>query len=120
MKNDDVLVTISIPTSITIQTVKHLLSAAFEGGSNSWVNCIDSNSVEPLRENVPFIDGGWLKLKTIDEETYFITLDSIKIGLQAFANGCPIQFEDVVADEWDADTGDMLLQYICFGKMTYC
>jgi len=128
MKDTDILMTISVPTSIPVQRVKDLLCNAIEGGSNYWCQSMDRRggipiAVAPFRNDVPFVEGGWLEVIEMadvgEENKIRLDLESIKKGLQIFAEKYPNHFADFLNFNDDATTGDVFLQCCCFGEAIY-
>lgn len=51
---------------------------------------------------------------------YRLTDAAIRRGLQLFAVECPKRFDDLLGDcNWDAETGDLLVQLCVFGEVLY-
>jgi len=128
MKDSDILTIIAKPVNITVQRVKDLLYNAIEGGSNYWVGTLDrmggiSQEAAPYRQDVPFVEGGWLELEEQEQsgkaKTFRIDLNTIKAGLEVMAKKYPKHFTNFIAENDDAETGDVFLQCICFGELVY-
>ena len=54
-----------------------------------------------------------------DNGKYEVGLPELKKALQLMAVEDSKHFADILADDYDADTGDVLIQYACFGKVIY-
>jgi len=126
MKDTETL--ISLPMPITVERVKDLLCCAIEGGSNYWCKYMDrmggiSPTQAEYRQDVPFVEGGWLEVTEDENEgegrTFRLDLDAIKKGLQVFAVKYPRHFADFITQNDDATTGDVFLQCCCFGDAIY-
>ena len=130
MKDTDTL-TINPSHKITVERIKDLLCNAIEGGSGYWIKTLDRMGgidceQARYRQDVPFVEGGWLELVELNEEwqnatafKYRIDLEVIKTGLTIFAAKYPRHFADFIAENDDADTGDIFLQCCCFGEAIY-
>lgn len=113
--------------NITIELHERMLhdqvTAAIEGGSNYWAQIT-------VGKHLP----GWsnyftAKFKIIeisDEErgafsgqTYELSIEKLKKGLELMAKHSPHHFADVVKETGDAVTGDVTVQYALFGHIVY-
>lgn len=131
MQITDVVATIPVPINITVERVQDLLCNAIEGGSNYWVDTLDrdgktTRAEAQYRQEVPFVEGGYLTLVEQGEDApdgkgrvFKIDLEAIKKGLAVFAEKYPKMFADFIAENDDAETGDTFLQCICFGEAIY-
>ncbi len=128
MTTTETLVTIPVALNIPVQRVKDLLCNAIEGGSNYWVSTLDrcggiTREQAEYRQDVPFVEGGWLELEEQEQsgktKTFRIDLAAITKGLVAMAEKYPRHFGDFIAENDDAETGDVFLQCICFGETIY-
>lgn len=129
MKTTDIVATIPVPVQITVERVKDLLCNAIEGGSNYWVDTLDrmggiTREQAEYRQDVPFVEGGWLELVEGEEDCgkgrkFRIDLEAIKKGLTVMAEKYPKAFADFINENDDAETGDIFLQCICFGEAIY-
>ena len=128
MTTTETLVTIPVTLNIPEQRVKDLLCNAIEGGSNYWVGTLDrcggiTRAQAEYRQDVPFVEGGWLELEEQEqsgsEKTFKIDRAAIIKGLAVMAEKYPRHFGDFISENDDAETGDVLLQCICFGELVY-
>lgn len=128
MKLTDIVQTVQVPVNITAERLSDLLCNAIEGGSNYWCTAIDRNNATreqaEYRNEVPFVEGGFLTLDWCDNDEgekgiKKIDLDAVKKGLTVFAEKCPRQFADFIAENDGAETGDCFLQCIVFGEVVY-
>jgi hypothetical protein len=124
--------TIMVPYNVTIDRIKDLLTSAFEGGSNYWVECServgeakDRKQAEYLCD-APFIKDGYLKIKEEGHEAkdgrggwFNIDPKTIAEGLVIMAKKYPNAWSDFVSENDDAGTGDTFLQCVCFGEEIY-
>jgi hypothetical protein len=132
----DIQVTQTI--SITDQRISDLLCTAFEGGSNYWYVIEKFNKPEGAPELQPR-EGNDVVYKHLDyplTEGYSLTIadkndktttfknatlnrESLAEGLQVMSDKYPKHFADFVAENDDADTGDVFLQCCCFGEVIF-
>ena len=121
-------VTVTIPTTVTYQRLSDLLCNAIEGGSNYWCTTIDrkggiTKEQAPYRQDVPFVDGGWLDVDWCDRDdapVKRIDLEAVKKGLTVMAEKYPQHYSNFLMENDDAETGDVFLQCIVFGDVIYC
>ena len=122
---------------VSLQRVAYALCAALEGGINYWVTDIvdivppeytfaDESNDDPecghYRHELPCNPGGALIITADDDEpgkTYRLDLDSLATGLQVMHSKYPNHFTDMVEENEDADTGDVLVQCCLFGETVY-
>lgn len=114
--------------------VADLLVAAFEGGANYWIGRMDvvsqgdgqfgSNDVNnddyyPMCVLAP-IRGGKLRI-TPDDDDKAYTLDraAIQRGLQLMRTKYHRHWADFMTCDYDATTGDVLLQLAVLGDIVY-
>ena len=105
----------------TDSTIRELLICALEGGSNYW--CIVQNDDHQGLQD-PLVAGQALVIgdaEDPDDHTKNKHLDRglIEGGLQLMAEKHPKVFAEILADDIDADTGDIFLQYCLFGEVIY-
>ena len=115
---------ITLEHEVSLQRIQDLLVGAFEGGSNYWIDRINTESVPPVLEfkmeemedetvyNIPVNKGGALNIKVYDyeEPVQNLTLESISEGLKLMASKYPRHFKDFIESNEDADTSDVFLQ----------
>jgi len=118
-------VTVTVTHEISVERIKDLLCTAIEsGGSNYWCNTMDrmggiTRAQATYRQDVPFVEGGWLDVRDDDGGKHRLDLEAIKKGLNIFAEKCPTHFADFIAENDDAETGDCFLQCCLFGDVIY-
>ena len=124
--------------TISRQLLAEVLCCALEGGSNYWYRldqCVEPTvwefSSEPSPENkgehwahdYPFNPGGALLISSALEDSSHKTrcLDAVAIqwGLITMAQKYPSHLSDLFREEFDAETGDVLLQCSLFGELIY-
>lgn len=144
--NETIPVVVTIKTNVSVERIKDMFCCAIEGGSNYWCSSIDrmggiTQEQAPFREDVPFVEGGWLrvieheaamhksantpatrykeKIDGIEYECYRLDLSAICKGIQTFAEKYPDAFMDLQNGNDDAETGDIFLQCCLFGEAIY-
>ena len=132
MNANDVFLTVERPVNITVERVKDLLTCAFEGGSNYWVEVAErigeakDRKQAPFLCDAPFVKDGYLKIKEEGSEAkhgkggwFNIDPKTLAEGLKVMALKYPKQFQDFIDENDDAETGDTFLQCVCFGEAIY-
>ena len=138
----------TVETEITDKTVANLLCCAFEGGSGYWCRIMDYKkpSGEFVKSYFDFSDPDWVDPKyisyplssdgavvcravddcedeTADEDGNYVPLvlnrEAIERGLSLMHKNHPSTFADIIAENEDADTGDIFLQYCLLGEVVY-
>ena len=110
---------------ITDQIIKDVLSCALEGGSNYWYEIVEFGNPDKIEckfehLDLPMSDAGYLIIKAKeDDPTYRLERITIQQGLQLMSMKYPSQFQDLVNENSDAETGDILLQLSLFGELVY-
>jgi len=132
---------VKVEIQIDLKQIAYLLCCAMEGGSNYWYfipkykkpdNPIAiMNADDPHPEIYPHIDyalqeGGGIYVDDSQvgeegtlEEPFLLDLESIKKGLMVMAEKYPYHFQNFMAENEDADTGDCFLQCCVFGELVY-
>ena len=129
-------ITIAVPTEITIERLKDLLCAAFEGGIDYWgfAKHISLDERDELKTEFyherPAMGGS---LTILDNETQeelgILDMKSMEQALQYMADGtdkngkdCPHfkkHLADVIRENEDANTGDLFVQLAVMGEIVY-
>jgi hypothetical protein len=117
-------VTVTLTHEISESRIRDLFCNAIEGGSNYWCNSMDrkgniSREQAPYRQDVPFVEGGWLDVRDDDGGKHRVDREAIVKGLKTLAEKYPKHFADFLSENDDAETGDVFLQCICFGEVIY-
>jgi hypothetical protein len=126
---------VEITTKVLVKNedIESLLCTALEGGSNYWYTITEfheppalvyrSDETEIFRHlDYPMNEGGYLMIgDKEDEEREPVKLDlaALHRGLQLMAEKYPDHFKDVVDENADAITGDVMLQLALFGEVVY-
>lgn len=127
---------ISFTVKVTPKQIRDQFCAAFEGGSNYWLQRAELKSCE----NKPIAkDGVWYGQERIFEGPFVIGLHyddprkeegngegfiaitefDVKLGLSAMAKNNSYQFKILIDGDGDTWTSDSFLQHIVFGKEIY-
>lgn len=128
---DTETITVTVPLQVPVERIKDLLTSAFEGGSNYWVEVAErigeakNNKDAPFLSDAPFVKDGYLKIKEDESESdtkggwFNIDPKTIAEGLKVMAQKYPKAWADFMNENDDAETGDIFLQCICFGEVIY-
>lgn len=114
---------IDVKTTHTLDKndIKNLLSGMRI--SHYW--CENAGEFDFISTQQKITDGGTHIAKEYDESDgkiiarYPVNLKTLKIGLQKMATEYPKHFADIVNDNDDADTADVLLQLSTIGELRY-
>jgi hypothetical protein len=128
---------IETKTTIADQRVKDLLCSAIEGGSNYWYVIVGyvyppgraredyKPEDDPRYMIVPLEVGGAVRFRTLDNDKidgtnqWQLDRDTIKRGFQIMHDKYPRHFTNFVAENDDAETGDVFLQCCLFGELVF-
>ena len=127
---------ITTQLEVTNETIRDLMSCAFEGGSNYWYTGMERGnpSTEPVSEELqkdwswPYLlptTGGSVTFSDAYEledgkvVTYTLDGESIKRGLRVMSKEFPARCLDSINDDMDANTGDVFLQCCVFSDVIY-
>ena len=113
---------------LTDEVISDVLCCAFEGGSNYW--CVikkygnpDNIKCEQRYLDLPLSEKGFVMIGTVDDGIADkpIRLDrkSIAKGLQLMQDKYPEHFNNILDDNFDAETGDVMLQMAVFKELVY-
>ncbi len=141
---DKVFTVVSAPVEITEERVKNLLCSALEGGSNFWYSNLRIGKLAEGLEEKDFQEGGkidpegfWhlsvpltpgceLELDASENDddkfkTYVLNREKILEGLVLFAesNTYRHHWRDFIAENDDAITADVFLQFCIFGEVIF-
>lgn len=111
-----------IEVEVSDERIKDVLIGAFEGGSNYWYWITDQSHKGHPADVIMDHEDGWVKIKD-DEEgcmgEFTLTKQALYDGLQKMANQYAFHFNDVMEENDDAVTADVLLQMALFGELVY-
>lgn len=131
-----------VEIEVSLQVISDTLCSAFEGGSNYWYH-IDEFIQPPLLTflsdralsnltgaparvfrhlDFPLNEGGSLTISDKEDRTAparTLNLATIATGLKVMAEKYPRHFADMMNEDGDAETGDVLLQCCLFGEVVY-
>jgi hypothetical protein len=122
-------------TEVSDQMIADVLCSGMEGGIGYWSEIQNDRYVKPKTlkfrlmkgETFPHIDyamnpGGAVIIKDIEREggkEYKLTLGKLRKGVQLMAQKYPDHFQNMVTENSDAITGDVLVQLSIFGELIY-
>jgi len=127
------------------EKIRGLLCCAFEGGSNYWymidkiiypagfrqADYREGGKAQPSAgywnwsQIVPLQKGGALVIETkakdeiAGKKKWVLDREAIARGLKVMREKYPKHFGDAMADDGDADTGDVFLQCCLFGELVF-
>jgi hypothetical protein len=115
------------------ETLLDAFISAFEGGSNYWYQIVehsgeykligDDTTVYDVLKSI--LDGctkSWVKIEAPEYpqiEAELVTHSKIIEGLKVMAMETPRHYSDIVTENADAETGDVFLQHVLFGKTIF-
>jgi hypothetical protein len=123
-----------MPIHTTIETpnqrIADLMITALEGGSNYWLLAarLDHPEDKTLLSEKPWYaspelyDNTALKIVFTEQEDakeHLVTSVEIANGTQLMAEQSPGHFADFIAENDDATTAEVWLQYVIFGEIVY-
>ena len=126
-----------IKTTISREVLEDIFVTALEGGSNYWY-CLHDDAVKSIRKAVPKEEDPYLStaiLKAIldhdvkvfindaeneDEVVGVITRGTMQSRLQILADSeCKWALDKHRREEGDADSADIVFQYLAMGEVIY-
>jgi hypothetical protein len=135
-------ISVKTEVKVSMQTLSSLLCSAFEGGTGYWCQIqgykvpgnerdaffslhLRPDDIEFKHIWVPLTAKGVMKLgEDADEEGKYdtkhdLTRSKVIKGLQVMAKDYNRHFQQVITDNFDAETGDVFVQCCLFGKVIY-
>lgn len=131
MADTEPTLTVTLPLPVTTRRIADLIVGAFEGGSGYWLNgarLLHGEAVaRPWYSCAAFYAlPDWRMRLTFDnphEGPDTATADvgpaELVAGLASMAEKSPAHFADWLADNDDAATSDVFIQYVIFGEVIY-
>lgn len=116
-------ITIKPAIKVPVERVAYTLCAALEGGSNYWIEGQTTNfdnmpaGVEWAHEAIAH--GAQFIFKIFEEDDYQKPEKTVAEALVLMATDHATHFKDMINENEDAETGDILFQLICFGEIVY-
>jgi len=116
--------TVKTVTEISAQRLDEVLDSAWAGGCNYFVERLERITTT-LDRALPWLGdhkGSGLCYRVMvgdDPETYQLDWKTLGEGLNVMARDFPKHFQDLVDENDDANTADILVQCSLFGKMIY-
>jgi hypothetical protein len=123
--------TFSVTTTIESQRIADLVTTAFEGGSNYWIETVSILKVPPKPEgedhsypwysfkNVYEDPDFQVKINVEDDDPVIFDHASIQRGLDYLSKNYPRHINDILQENDDAETADAFLQACLFGDIVY-
>ena len=134
--------TFNVPVTVTDQRISDLLCNALEGGSNYWYTitaytkptemvfqCMADTLPTQIFKHIdyPMNPGGSITIGDREDGrphgavfiNSVITKEVLLQGLRVMSEKYPRHFADFIAENDDAETGDVFLQCCCFGEIVY-
>ena len=101
------------------ETIGDLIVTALEGGSNYWICTvfIERAGQEDYWE-AP-LNGGAIHIKELEGQLYTLDEESINRGVATMADDHPWHWDNLIKDEWDAETADVFIQCCAIGELTF-
>ncbi len=129
----------TITTDIPINQIRGLLCNAFEGGSNYWYQITgqwladgltmadfkkggklqDPNDYWHWAELIPTVPGCCLFIESDDYRAVALNHQGLMSGLEVMARDYPRHYANLLAEDDDAETGDVFLQCCLYGTVIY-
>jgi len=120
------VVTVRVSVAIPEQRVNDIIVNAVDSGLNGWCGgaaLFDRhNRAIRWQNNCERIMQNSHTLKVVDKDTqdeYWLTPNRIIQGLQHMASAYPAHFSNILNDNDDAETADVLIQCCCFSGVRY-
>lgn len=116
-------VDVGVNTRVALSRIDDLLCCAFEGGSTYWCNKVDvvgewPGGAEYAHEVLT--RGGTIEVTHEGGDTKAVVKpEHVQIALETMAREYPKHWSDFIAENEDADTGDVFFQLVCFGEVVY-
>jgi len=115
---------IKMTVELDRQRVVDTFINALEGGSNYWLTSYslgsgEDDSEKELQGILNGIGGMLVKENDRDEKSHVVTVKDIEAALQDMANRYPWHFKNLVDENDDAETADVLLQLAALKEVVY-
>jgi hypothetical protein len=116
-------ITVNAPVTVPRQRIADTLCAGLEGGVNYWCEgqCTQftdmPEGVEWAHEAIA--NDAKFTFKVFEEEDHQNPAMTVAAAVQLMATDHAEDFGNMVGENEDAETGDILFQLICFGEIVY-
>lgn len=114
---------------VSDEQLKNLLCSALEGGSNYWIGKVkyvygpgfEKRDMGVRYLELPFHEGSGIEITDDfdDHETKLLTRDALRKGLNVVFEKYDHHFKNIISEQDDAETGDVVLQCALFGDIIY-
>jgi hypothetical protein len=115
-----------VTIEVSDDCIEGALYGAFDsGGIRYWGNANTGRMGTRGDWCLAPMSGGWLEvtctdpLDQLDTQPARLNGTTLRTGLQLMAEHSPVRFADLVAGRYDANVGDVLVQYAVFGKVVF-
>lgn len=102
--------------NVSDSRIADLLVAAFEGGSSYWAGV---SGPYASCSKVVTGEASMLVVDHVERKTYRLDMDVVKRGLRVFMRVAPRHFGNWLAENDDAETGDVFLQCCLLDGIVY-
>ncbi len=122
---------IQITSNVSEQILEDTLTSALEGGIGCWASITGFKNKKPQRSpkdamnylpsylTTPLSDDGILLLEDEEETTFELNRIKLLEGIKVMAQKYHQDFTDMVSENGDSNTGDVLVQCAIFGEVIY-
>lgn len=112
---------ITFIAEISLQRLNDVLIGAFEGASNYWIENIKKFNGDLHCADLLTSDKGFLIIQENDrnEGKYMVAKKDVILAAQLMALQYPWHFKDILNENDDATTSDVLLQLATFKTIIY-
>ena len=113
------IIKINYTAEISLKRLNDVLTGAFEGGSNYWIEqCVASKGkiLDCITSQNEYV---MIKENDRDENNYRVAKNDVILAAQLMALQYPWYFEDILNENDDATTSDVLLQLATFKTIIY-
>jgi len=115
---DQVVFQCEVQHPFTLGEIEDLLVTALEGGSNYWIESVDSNPGEGNVYDQAMASG--IVIKPIDDDsTYRLNMLFMQMGMQIMALKYGESVRRIIDGTYDADDADVWLQLSLFARLVY-
>lgn len=106
--------------------IKDLLITAVEGGSGYWATFTHVARNRDVEDREGYLDVTFVELETIDEDfPCYIGLAQMREGIDRLVRLAAVHehygkhIDDLIEENWDAETADIILQLAVMGEIVY-
>lgn len=119
------MLTVTVKHTFPREDLEDILVTAFDGAYGAvyyWCSIRgrkdkDGGATRQASWDV-ILDGGTVTLN-VEGELKDLDMKKLEAGLQQMATDEPEHFQNLVDETYDAETADVLIQFVLFGKIVY-